>query len=98
MLLAPPQPVPDCQTCGACCTAKWAVDVEGSDDVPPHLVKDDRLFGPIMRCRAGNCIALRGTVGGAVRCSIYERRPQVCRGFEPGSEPCKLARKVAQLT
>ncbi len=40
----------------------------------------------------GRCVALRGVMGGAVRCSIYDRRPEICRQFEPGSGGCLEAR------
>lgn len=38
------------------------------------------------------CVALRGQLGEAVECSIYENRPTVCREFEPGSKECRDAR------
>lgn len=81
-----------CLSCGACCTVfrasfYWA---EGDDamegGVPVDLtVQVDALrramrnVGPQDR----RCIALRGTPGKKVRCVIYERRPSVCRDFEP---------------
>ena len=33
-----------------------------------------------------HCIALRGTVGEATHCSIYEQRPSVCREVAPSWE------------
>lgn len=38
------------------------------------------------------CVALVGTVGERVRCSIYGIRPRACRAFEPGSKSCRQAR------
>jgi Fe-S-cluster containining protein len=32
---------------------------------------------------APRCIALLGDIGRSVRCSIYDRRPSICREFEP---------------
>ena len=52
------------------------------------MTKDDRLFGPVMRVRNGQCIALSGTIGVAVKCRIYEDRPRVCREFTPGCDLC----------
>lgn len=43
------------------------------------------------------CVALRGTIGGEVRCACYEQRPEVCRTFQPGSEECRWARGEAGL-
>lgn len=80
----------DCQTCGGRCCAGWAVDVlPGLDEVPDRMVKEDRLFGPVMRERNGACIALRDG-----RCSIYESRPKVCRDFEAGGAACRGRRDI----
>lgn len=81
----------DCQACGACCS-KLAVDVDPFDEVPVHLTKDDRIVGPIMRERKGQCICLKGQIGVKVRCSIYENRPTVCRVFRPGNNMCLTVR------
>ena len=43
------------------------------------------------------CIALGGTIGTQVACSIYERRPEGCREFQPGTECCHRARREAGL-
>ena len=86
----------DCQKCGACCASRWLVDVEWQDDeVPLHMIKDDRLFGTVMRERKGQCIALKGKIGCSVKCSIYTKRPRVCQAFLPGSHDCLLARRLA---
>lgn len=39
------------------------------------------------------CIALRGSVGRAVECGIYDVRPTVCRSFKVGSDACLADRK-----
>ena len=85
----------DCQTCGACCRG-FTVEVDVQDEVHPRLVKQ-ALFGPVMRERCGQCIALKGEVGKQVRCTIYEDRPQVCREFEQGSAACDIARHLQRL-
>jgi len=41
------------------------------------------------------CKALEGVVGESVACSIYEKRPSVCRRFEPGTDVCDYARQAA---
>jgi len=43
------------------------------------------------------CVALKGEVGKSVSCSLYDVRPSVCRGFEPGSKACHEARKCEGL-
>lgn len=48
-----------------------------------------------MRVANGRCVALKGSVGRRVSCSIYEDRPSGCAEFEPGSEAClEIRRKV----
>jgi Fe-S-cluster containining protein len=41
------------------------------------------------------CKALKGTVGKNVSCAIYDRRPNVCRNFEPEVNICDYARQIA---
>lgn len=49
------------------------------------------------------CVALRGRIGEAVSCAIYEFRPHVCRDFAPlaaigrGDEACNDARRRHHL-
>jgi Fe-S-cluster containining protein len=49
------------------------------------------------------CVALRGAVGAAVSCAIYEFRPAACREFAPlaalgrGDEACNEARRRHRL-
>jgi Fe-S-cluster containining protein len=64
-----------------------------------HFVSN-RAF---MRMREGCCVALelRHTEGGAAEffCSIYERRPQICRDLARGSPECEgeRAAKAARI-
>ena len=82
-----PRPNP-CLTCGACCAAfrvsfYWAE----SDEAVAICVPADMTcpVAPLLCAMKGTdqphpwCIALRGTVGVKVWCSIYERRPSVCQ-------------------
>jgi Fe-S-cluster containining protein len=39
------------------------------------------------------CVALEGTPGEDVKCTIYQNRPKHCRLFMPGSNMCINARK-----
>lgn len=51
-----------------------------------------------MKTNGHRCIALTGTVGLSVGCSIYEDRPTACRAFTPGSTLCLEARASAGLS
>lgn len=51
------------------------------------------------RSRAAHvvCALHIGVVGKTSRCGIYERRPEICSEFEPGSRACRIAREDAGL-
>jgi len=41
------------------------------------------------------CAALRGTVLSKVKCSVYDKRPEVCdKAVKPGDRNCKELRKI----
>ena len=44
-----------------------------------------------MRMRGGRCIAL-AVAPGSARCTIYPRRPEVCRALERGGSACEIDR------
>jgi Fe-S-cluster containining protein len=81
-----------CLHCGACCAAfrvsfYWAEfgDAE-TDSVPEEMTcQVGALLCAMMGTdqRHPRCIALHGDVGASVWCSIYERRPSVCREVVP---------------
>ena len=93
-------PVPsDCQRCGVCCFSEseeyvwvtgydWERLGEAADTVA-HFI-GNRAF---MRMAGGHCAALeiRRAPGGDIRyfCSLYERRPEICRALERGSPECE---------
>ena len=58
----------------------------GDDDIPPELTKQDRWGGWVMaRLADGWCSALdRDTL----LCTIYERRPVICRDYQVGDSDC----------
>lgn len=74
-----------CATCQACC-CRLEVMLMGDDDVPPALTAQDRWGGWVMRrLDDGWCAALdRSTL----LCTIYERRPFICREFQVGEYEC----------
>ena len=57
----------------------------------PYLgTKQSKVIkGELAGVEATVCIALQGDIGHRVRCSIYGRRPSVCRAFRPGGRECK---------
>lgn len=77
-----------CLTCGACCaffrvSFYWGeADRAMGGTVPVNLTEDLNDF---RRCMKGTnsarprCVALFGTIGKSVRCSIYPDRPTPCR-------------------
>jgi uncharacterized protein len=81
-----------CMSCCACCAAfrvssYWA---EGDDavagGVPVNLTIKVNPLRRAMRYTGishPRYIALNGRPGRRVHCRIYERRPSVCRNFEP---------------
>lgn len=87
--------VPECVRCGACCfsdapdyLAVLSVDSEriGRDAERWTERIDGRLY---MRIEGGRCAALTIQDSGEYLCSIYERRPDVCRWLERGSGYCR---------
>jgi Fe-S-cluster containining protein len=85
-----------CRSCGACCatSANWprfsTEDEAALDLIPSELVN---ALGSGMRCDGDRCAALKGKVGEATACGIYELRPDVCRTCMPGDAECAIARK-----
>ena len=62
----------------------------GEDDVPRHLTEQDRWGGTVMARRDdGWCAALDRRI---MLCTIYERRPTICRDFERGGSDCLTER------
>lgn len=90
------QPGSLCQSCGACCaySADWPRFWTETDEeiarIPAGLVAED---GAAMACDGDRCRALRGEIGIATHCAIYDRRPEVCRACEPGDDACRMARE-----
>lgn len=100
-------------TCGACCATyrvafHW-LETEASADgegVPVALTEaldPHRLVMRGTRHAPTRCVALDADIGRAARCSIYERRPSVCREvaasweFGQASHQCDRARSAHGL-
>jgi Fe-S-cluster containining protein len=80
----PPEKV-SCSNCMACC-CRLEVFLLTDTGVPARYIDIDQWGGSTMhRLDDGWCVALdRNTM----LCTIYERRPLVCREFEEGSPEC----------
>jgi len=73
-----------CSHCGGRCCSNY-INVYESDEV----FNDEKLTTihnsqKVMKAIHGNCIALKKG-----QCTIYNKRPSVCRLFELGSDCCK---------
>lgn len=96
-----------CRSCGACCATYRVtmprIELESRGGQVPDALTDP--YTPTTACMREHpehprrCIALDGTIGVAVFCTIYERRPAACRDFAPlaaigiGDEACDDARR-----
>lgn len=86
MLANPPRPeasVP-CNGCRACCHHELVIIHPESGDAGsfltrkvPHPLEDGRTVDALMHTPEGACVYL-----GEQGCTIYERRPAVCREFD----------------
>ena len=82
-------PAISCSNCQACC-CRLEVILMGDDDIPARLTVEDRWGGAVMRrLDDGWCAALdRNTL----MCTIYERRPGLCRDYRMGEGDCLVER------
>lgn len=91
-------PPADCRRCGACCFSPSPMFVPvggddwsrlGSDAGQLAVFNGHRAF---MRMAGGHCAALdvQANPDGSPDyfCTIYDRRPQICRALERGSPQC----------
>jgi Fe-S-cluster containining protein len=91
--------VPECLSCGACCFADLPryVRVTGEDyarlgDDAERLTvwHDNKAF---MKMMGGHCAALDVRRADRVfACTVYERRPAICRELDRGSPACRAER------
>ena len=93
-----------CLRCGACC-ATWEVQFERSevtDALRDHVVPAATERHVMLAGTEGEtprCNALKGRIGGRIRCTLYADRPSPCRdvhaSFEFGERDptCDEARK-----
>lgn len=82
--------VPPCAGCGHCCHLVVQLDSR-VDSVPDEFVVEHDGVWCLDQRGDGACVALDPVTQ---LCTIYERRPQVCRDFRRGGALC---RRILQL-
>lgn len=83
-----------CLACGACCaffrvSFHWTETNKESFGVPLRLTSQISTYVNAMNGTnqpKPMCVSLRGKVGQATSCSIYENRPGACRDFKASFE------------
>ena len=99
----------ECRQCGACCCNSPENRAEGFTEYievderapllkKPALVRRLVVYSdegtPHLRLHPdGRCVALRGSIGQQVRCTIYAERPSPCREFDIEHAACNRARQ-----
>ncbi len=80
-----------CENCEACC-CRLEVLLISDTGVPDRFIEIDKRGGMTMaRLEDGWCSALdRSTMA----CTIYEKRPWVCREYEMGGYECITERTI----
>jgi len=100
-------PVPECLTCGLCCSSFLTVHVHRDDPAPRESYweinvearKRELTVDRVLKREpeGGRCISLNGELGKELSCKIYEDRPNLCREFETGSDKCHALRRISGL-
>lgn len=101
-----------CLNCGACCATFRVSFYWGETDAAPEGIIPSLLTEQVnlhYSCMQGTnqpsprCVALLGSIGEGVRCSIYEKRSSTCREFSyhgengQSSPACQRARALHGL-
>jgi Fe-S-cluster containining protein len=79
--------LPACAGCGQCCHLTVEL-CPLDDDVPEQLVVEHGGVRCMEQRGDGACVALDPV---SRLCTIYERRPQICRDFNRGGALCRSA-------
>jgi Fe-S-cluster containining protein len=79
--------------CGACCAIEPPSCTAAEAERLPAWYVSEGSTARSMTQEVGRCVALRGTLGAAVACLVYDARPRACREFEPGGAACLGARR-----
>jgi uncharacterized protein len=81
-----PHELPECAGCGQCCHLLVELMPGVDDRVPAELVVERSGVRCMDQEGDGACVALDPET---LLCTIYERRPQVCRDFKRGEALCR---------
>ena len=68
----------DCGTCHGCCH-QWVM-IQPDDDTSGLILDHSMPFPALARRKDGACVHLDPLLG----CTVYERRPAICRAFHCG--------------
>ena len=79
-----------CDNCQACC-CRLEVMLISETGVPHYYIEENEAGNSVMaRLEDGWCVALdRNTM----KCTIYDKRPWVCREFTTGDYECIVERR-----
>jgi len=82
-------PAVQCSACEAVC-CRLPVLLMPEDSIPPRYVDhDERGLEIVAKGEDGWCAALDRN---SLRCTIYDTRPAICRGFDMGGYDCREER------
>jgi hypothetical protein len=96
------EPMPACETCGACCREAFHVLYLSARE--PFVKKHPELVvlregQRELQRPGGRCPPLRGDgVSEPYRCAVHDDRPKTCREFEQGGANCLEARRRVGLS
>ena len=85
-----------CRRCGCCCRIGFLVEIGSQDNVPEHLTTTYFEDGKEIKAMKGAkdvCVAFDEE---SERCTIYDKRPIVCKEFVPNNSSCKIARALVK--
>jgi uncharacterized protein len=85
-----------CSTCKAVCCRLEVRLIDDSDDQVPleYVTLVDKQYLAMKRGADGWCEALDRT---QMLCTIYEKRPYLCREYQTGDYDCLVERKKFQI-
>jgi Fe-S-cluster containining protein len=97
-------PLYECDRCGACCGAYLIFASTRDAEREPRITTEAQKLAPWLETPRwayrlhplpfhDSCCFL----GDDARCTIYETRPEVCREFAAGDQPCQQARAMRNL-
>jgi Fe-S-cluster containining protein len=80
--------LPPCAGCGNCCHLLVELKPGVDDHVPEELIVEHGGVRCLEQSGDGACVALDSLTR---LCTIYEKRPKVCRDFQRGDSLCRRA-------